>query len=218
MSKISKELNSILNEEKEYINEDKSPALFIITIILFVSAIYFFVLYFTKQNNTNANKTIQATKIIKSKEIRKEDTKQTLKKEKTNLKEKVISEEKINKASFQEIYNSSTSNSLKCYDYTPGDFSPSSSCLSNLEDFANKNKEALRYQVIAVVAQSDINTYKEFKENIKQLIINGLSIKRVSEITWNLKKNLGNDIIVTSNNYYVKSKKNNRGIILKAYY
>ena len=230
MSNVSKELNSILNDNKDFETKEKSPALFITLIIFFVAAVYFAVLYMntmkkldleknkiekleykknTKAENSNypINKEIITTKkiegLIKPKEI---------------TKEKIITITKIDKKNFREIYYSDKFKTFKCYDYEGANFTPSKFCKKSLINFAKNNKEALRFQVISVISNKDINSYTNFKQATQDLLLNGLSIKRISEITWDVKRVLGNDIIITSNNYYVKSKENNSGIILKAYY
>lgn len=56
MAKISKELNSILNENKDPVEEKHSPLNFILLLILAVIAIYFAVMYFDiKNEKTNSN-------------------------------------------------------------------------------------------------------------------------------------------------------------------
>ncbi len=206
MSDISKELNSILNDEKTFEKEEKSPALFITLIIFFIAVTYFTVFYFSMENKT----------IEKNTQFKNIEKEKSLEKKKELIKEKIIT--KIDRNNFYKIYSSNNVKSINCYDYKPGEINPTLSCLNNLKIFSKENQKALRFQIITVIGNNDINIYKKFKKNIQDLILNGLSIKRISEISWNIKKELGNDIIITSNNYYVESKNNKHGIILKAYY
>ena len=46
MAKISNELNSILNENKDPVEESRSPLTFILLLIFAVIAVYFAVMYF----------------------------------------------------------------------------------------------------------------------------------------------------------------------------
>jgi len=59
---------------------------------------------------------------------------------------------------------------------------------------------------------------KAFQDRVKEYMYRGLSRERVLETTWYIKDVLGEDTILTPTNYYVKSKKNNKGIIIKAYH
>jgi len=212
MGEISKELNSILNDKEDNEPEKKFPKLFIFFLIIFLTIICFAVLFFNKQEETKSpNSEINKSKItIQKKEIPKVAVKKVIK-EKLPL-------VKIDKTNFYKFYNSNNYKMLKCYNYKPADFKPAQTCLESIKKFINQNKNALRYQILAVIGEEDINQYKKYGKNIQDLLLNGLSIKRITEITWYLKKNLGNDIIVTSNNYYVKSSKDNRGILVKAYH
>lgn len=54
MAEISKELNSILNENKDPVEENRSPLNFILLLIFAVVAVYFAVMYF----NIKMKKTI----------------------------------------------------------------------------------------------------------------------------------------------------------------
>ena len=225
MGDVSKELNSILNDDKDYVEEEKSSKTFIFLLIIFVAITYFVILFLNSQEekNTVSKKSIKKT-ILVEKEIKtqaplqiKEKIKETAKvlEKQKNIIETVT---KVDKTNFYKIYNSNNKKVLKCYDYAEASFTPSKSCLKSLKEFLDKNKDALRYQIVSVIAESDIVQYKRYNKNIQDLLLNGLSIKRVTELTWYIKKTIGNNIILTSNNYYVKSKKDNRGIILKAYF
>ncbi len=59
---------------------------------------------------------------------------------------------------------------------------------------------------------------KAFQDRVKEYMFRGLSRERVLETSWQIKDILGEDTVLTPTNYYVKSKKNNKGIIIKAYH
>lgn len=259
MAKISNELNSILNENKDPVEESRSPLTFILLLILAVLAVYFAVMYFNikeERNSTSTtekykkiinenialnedNKRIQkelnelktkkeSIKIVEKK-IKVKDTNEldNLKKENEELKLKV---EKLNKTpqisnitesqnkSFRQLYFSENSKTLKCYKYENATTAIPSICFNEFKTFLKENSKALRFQVIPVLSSNDKKAFEKFDNNTQDLLLNGVSVKRVSEVLWEMKKILGNDIILTSNSYYVESKQNNSGFILKAYY
>jgi len=259
MAKISNELNSILNENKDPVEEEHSPLNFILLLIFAVVAIYFAVMYFDiKNEKNNSNDTKKYEKIIKenivlnenNKKIQKEldelktkkqpikivekkvEIKNTqdleqLKQENKQLKLKIeklkntqqnIPVTKVEAKNFKQLYFSENSQILKCYEYESASTTIPNNCSTKFKDFLNENQKALRFQVIPVLSSKDIKAFEKFDENTQDLLLNGVSIKRVSELLWEMKKILGNDIILTSNSYYVKSKQDNSGFILKAYY
>lgn len=97
-----------------------------------------------------------------------------------------------------------------------------------MKSFLEKNKQAIRIEVIAVIAQEDIDLFNGIEniklenystpQRLKEYALRGLSRDRVLESTWYVKDTLGQDIVLTPTNYYVKSQKSNKGIIIKAYY
>ncbi len=146
------------------------------------------------------------------------------------IKERVITKVvKLDKKNFKTYYNSAKFNSLKCYNFKAGDVFPTNTCKKNLAKFLKENKNALRFEVIPVIAENDNIIFnkmqsnmksmdKAFQDRVKEYMYRGLSRERVLETTWYIKDILGEDSILTPTNYYVKSKKNNKGIIVKAYH
>lgn len=146
------------------------------------------------------------------------------------IKEKIVTKiVKLDKKNFKTYYNSSKYNSLKCYNFKAGNIFPTSLCKNNLAKFLKDNKNAIRFEVIPVISKSDNivfnkmqsnlkNMDKTFQNRVKEYMYRGLSRERVLETTWYIKDILGVDTILTPTNYYVKSKKNNKGIIVKAYH
>lgn len=146
------------------------------------------------------------------------------------VKEKIVTKiVKLEKENFKTYYNSSNFNTLKCYNFKAGDIFPTSACKKNLSKFLKENKNAIRFEVIPVIAQNDNIIFdkmqsnmksmdKAFQDRVKEYMYRGLSRERVLETTWYIKDVLGEDTILTPTNYYVKSKKNNKGIIVKAYH
>lgn len=157
-------------------------------------------------------------------------------KKKTNSKEKIVIKEKIvvkiedlSKNNFKKFYNSNKYNTLKCYKYKQGETNLDKTCKKSIEKFLVDNKKALRFEITSVIGESDYivfnklekniqNLDKKYKNKIKEYLLKGLSTKRALEVYWDIKDKLGKDTIITSPNYYVVSKKNNRGVIIKAYY
>jgi len=184
---------------------------------------------------------------IKSKPLKKEEVlikEETVKKEvlpvaqkpkeiikiKEVIKEKIVTKiVKLDKKNFKEYYNSSKYKTLKCYNFKAGDVFPDIQCKTDLKKFLKDNKNALRFEVIPVIAEDDNKVFlkmqsniqnmnKEFQEKVKEYMFKGLSRDRVLETSWYIKDTLGEDTILTPTNYYVKSKKENKGIIIKAYH
>ncbi len=146
------------------------------------------------------------------------------------IKEKVVTKvTKLDKKNFKEYYNSTKYNTLKCYNFEAGNIFPDKECTNSLEKFLTTNKNAIRFEVIPVIADVDYTIFKNLDENIKNLdknyqerikeyMLRGLSRERVLETSWRIKDVLGKDTILTPTNYYVKSKKDNKGVIIKAYH
>ena len=146
------------------------------------------------------------------------------------IKEKIVTKTiRLDKKNFKEYYNSSKYNSLKCYNFKAGDIFPTSQCKSDLKKFLISNKNAIRFEVIPIIGENDNiifkkmesnlkNMDKKFQSKVKEYMSKGLARERVLETSWNIKHQLGEDTILTPTNYYVKSKKDNKGIIIKAYH
>lgn len=214
----NKNLNSLLKKDIEEENDIKKPKLlyflFTLLIILISLSIYFF--YEDIKKNIQIKKETTETKLNKKITIKNNIPKNMPKSVNTKTIQK--KESKISKEDFYKLYNSKKQEVVKCYDYKSGFINPSEKCKRSIDIFLTNNKNALRYQIISVVGTNDIKKYDKYNKNIQKLIVHGLSTKRVIEVSWYLKKTLGENIIVTANNYFVESKKGNQGIIIKAYY
>lgn len=202
----------------------------------------------TKTSQTNTQNNNQAVispkpleeKTTKNLEEKQQEVPQEKQKEKNTFEEKVavlnqkaILEEKpqqikkiikeddtqLSLKKFKELYNSSEYEKTTCYDYKAGSVISTKECKTQIKNFLLKNKNAIRFEIIAVLGEDDFKTFETLKssEKVKEFIYRGLGRQRVLEITWNIKEILGEDIIITPTNYYVKSQKNNRGFLLKAY-
>lgn len=146
------------------------------------------------------------------------------------IKEKiVIKPVKLDKKSFKQFYNSSKFNTLKCYDFKAGSIFPNKTCKDSLGQFLKDNIDAIRIEIIPVIAQADYVIFKQLEQNIKTLdkdyqdrvkeyMFRGLARQRVLEVTWKIRDILGHDTLLTPTNYYVNSKKDNKGVIIKAYH
>lgn len=118
---------------------------------------------------------------------------------------------------FTKVYFTKKSKSYKCYNFPAGEIFIPNDCLTKLKVFLDNNKDALRYQIIPVLDKNDKEKYKKFEKEYQNLLLSGLSSKRVSEVVWGIKKLVNHDIILTSNSYYLESKKGS-GFILKAHF
>lgn len=183
-----------------------------------------------KEENEEENKTTKkqdAPLALKSKtEAKSEEVKIV----KEDIKEKIVTKTiKLNKKDFKKYYNSLKYNTLKCYNYKAGDIFPTTKCKADLKKFLFANKNALRFEVIPVIAEDDNKNFykmekniekmdKNFKAKVKEYMAKGLSRERIIETSWYIKNILGKDTILTPTNYYVKSKEKNKGIIVKAYH
>lgn len=248
MANVSSELNLILNENKDPIEEKKSPFIFILLLIITVVAVYFAVMYFSvkgtklvKDDSDKYKKIIEENVLLTTQNKKAQEELEKLKKHMVEMLEERIIDEKENKKaeikevevikenaniiatnvdknSFKKIYFSDKSNLLKCYDYSQIATAPTNTCLNELKPFLEKNTNALRFQIIPVLSDNDEKAFSKFDKETKNTLLNGVSTQRVTETIWQVKKMLGNDIIITADSYYVKSEKGNSGFILKAYY
>jgi len=149
---------------------------------------------------------------------------------KTVIQKQIVEKEVIlEKGNFKKFYNSLKFNTLKCYDFKAANSKPDESCLKQLKPFLDKNKDAIRFEVIPVMAKDDNqlfegmkkvlnNDNKKYVEKVKEYMLRGLSRQRVLEVSWSIKDILGEDIVLTPTNYYVKSKENNKGVLVRAYH
>lgn len=182
-----------------------------LSLILLVFAIY---LFSTKNQSLN-----QSSNELKVKEITK-----------LVVKERVVPKVvDLNNENFKKYYNSSEFNTLKCYDFKAGETHLPKDCANKIEKFIKENNKSLKFEVIPVVAKSDNIIYdkikndikdkdSKFKEKIEDYLLYGLSKDRVLEASFYIKEKFGEDMIIVPTNYYVTSSKNNKGIIIKAYY
>ena len=146
------------------------------------------------------------------------------------IKEKIVTKiVDLDKKNFKKFYNSSKYNTLKCYKFKSADVFPDSQCKADLTKFLKNNANALRFEVVPVIAEDDDKIFlkmqsniqsmdESFQKKVKEYMYKGLSRDRVLETSWYIKDQLGEDTILTPTNYYVKSKKDNKGVIIKAYY
>jgi len=149
---------------------------------------------------------------------------------------KVVVEEKIvpkivdlDNKNFKKYYNSMESKSLKCYDFKAGQIYLSNDCKNKIDTFFKENINSIKFEIIPVVSFEDNIIYKEIENNIKTLdkqvkakiedyLLIGLSKQRVVETTFYIKEKFGEETIIVPTNYYVNSSKNNKGVIVKAYF
>jgi len=112
---------------------------------------------------------------------------------------------------------------LKCYDLKPGQFYLTSKCKKDITQFVKVNKDALRFEIIGVVDQTDFTSlYEQDVKSEKALELQkyntmGLARYRVLETSWFLSEQL-EKVVLTPVNYTLTSKKTNRGSIIRAYY
>lgn len=195
--------------------------------------VLFFCIYLLNKQNNNINELESKISSLNKKEV------QTLKETKPIIKEKKVIEEKeiikeikvvdknLTREKFKEFYNSTKAVRITCYDYNAGAIQPSKSCLNKVHNFLDKNKNALRFEIIPVVDKEDKALFDGIEntklknystpQRLKKYALRGLSRDRVLELTWNIKQIAGQDIVLTPTNYFVESQKSNKGVIIKAY-
>lgn len=99
-----------------------------------------------------------------------------------------------------------------------------------MDKFLLDNRNANRFEIVPLISENDSIIYKSIKNDIKnqeealnkkvkEYLFIGLATERILESVWYIKKILGEDTIVTSSQYYVKSEnENEQGVIIRAYH
>ena len=127
----------------------------------------------------------------------------------------------------KKLFHSEKFKLLKCYKSKKGSNILSKSCKKSISIFINKNKNSARFEVIGVIAKDDDVLFKKLNKNnlseniqktIREYLFKGLARERVLEAFWHITEVLKSDIILIPTNYYVKSIKESKGILIKAYY
>lgn len=184
----------------------------------------------SKEINLQAVETEKKNEKLEENVIKEEPNNDSNKKEDIVIKEKIVTKiVNLDKKDFKKYYNSSKYNTLKCYNFKAGDIFPDAQCKKDLVKFIEANKNAIRFEVIPVIAKDDNRIFtkiepnikgleQSFQDRVKEYMFRGLGRERVLETSWQIKDILGEDTVLTPTNYYVKSKKNNKGIIIKAYH
>ncbi|MFY9075242.1 hypothetical protein OZZ08_09740 [Malaciobacter mytili] len=224
-SMSQEEIHEKLVEQKLKIEEKKQEKtkqkkifyiLFTLVIMFLVVAItYYFVL--NSQKIKNYEEKVQIINNPKKIEIQKESKVE----EKIIVKEVIVEKQiPITKEKFKEIFLSKNFNLAKCYDYKVFQIKPDNSCKDNLKEFLLNNTQALRFEIIAVINNEDIKkaTVLSNDKTLQEYILRGMARDRVLEVSWYTKEVLGNEILLTPVNYYLSSKKQNKGVMIKAYY
>jgi len=245
------------DEEKEsnlllYLISIVAALLLILTIYLFTSDNFHTKTIKVETPDTQEPKSNEIKQVVKEeltkvveeigdeieKKVEKEDVSETIDENikepkeilKTVVQKQIVEKEVIlEKGNFKKFYNSLKFNTLKCYDFKAANSKPDESCLKQLKPFLDKNKDAIRFEVIPVMAKDDNqlfegmkkvlnNDNKKYVEKVKEYMLRGLSRQRVLEVSWSIKDILGEDIVLTPTNYYVKSKENNKGVLVRAYH
>lgn len=150
------------------------------------------------------------------------------------IKEKVVTkvETKIvdlDNKNFRKFYYTQKSKVVKCYDFKANSSLLTASCQEKITDFVKNTKNLTRVEIIAVVADADNVVFNKIKDDIskqpkstqnrvKEYLIRGFSRQRVIETASFIRENLNDYAVVTPTNYYVKSAKDNKGIIIKGFY
>jgi hypothetical protein len=138
-------------------------------------------------------------------------------KEKTNIKiVSKIDNSKIDKKRF---------NYIGCYTMKNNSYNTPKECFENIPKFLDENKDSKLFEIIGVVNKNELNKIKQLqKDNSKhninrlnKLIEVGLSKKRAIEGVWLIKAHLGTSRNTQITNYIVKSNRNQKGFIIRAY-
>lgn len=242
--KLEKRKTNKSNSQKSISKEEKKnltlPVIGIFAILIFTAIVFLF----NRQNEIIEDLQVERKQILESQKVlveKEETTKEnevlvktpspkveTVIQIKEVIKEVKISDENLTKKKFKEFYNTRSFNKLTCYGYKAASVMPTTSCKEQMKSFLEKNKKAIRLEVIAVLGKDDINAFEGIEniklENysksskLKTYALRGLARDRVLELSWQIKQILGKDTILTPTNYFVESMKNNKGILIKAYH
>jgi len=147
----------------------------------------------------------------------------TLEKKNSDLEKNILKVDnvEINKAKLKKY------NAVGCYDEIAGNNSINGQCKNKIAKFLQKNKKALKFEVIAVSDTKDksfikdkinqIESSKVEKKSIEKFLTQGLARTRVLEAAWLIKNELGNKVLITYVNYIAQTSKQ-RGVTIRAYY
>jgi len=193
-----------------------------------------------KKQNNNTQDYVNQINSLKSYEHSYKEEKQLLKEKITNLNNKInklndeiknkiknakikakeIAQAKIKNRSIQNTkskisnktkkQNKLSYKTLMCIDMKNEDSLITDNCINKINNFAKKRKNSSHFEVMGLL---NINEYK----NNKDLKL-ALSKKRVSSGIWELRKALDFKNKVFPVNYDITSKKEFRGVIIRAYY
>lgn len=186
--------------------------------------------------NKEETKTQEPKEIIEKAQEKEEESKTTKPIVKETKKEAIeqrvvkiveIQRETLSTPAFKKFYNGLDYEKVTCYDYIAGSTHATKACKTKVKKFLEKNKSSIRFEIIGVLGEDDFKIFNKLnnikidsygKSNkLKEFVYRGLARERVLEISWNVKEVLGEDTILTPTNYYVKSQKNNKGFIIKAF-
>lgn len=122
------------------------------------------------------------------------------------------------------LSNSSSFNTYTCKSMDEGSIKISSSCIKNLHNFLDNNKNAKKFEVIGMVDNKDFkfiatlkDVYGEKKiQNLSKYSQIGLSRQRVIEASWIIKEYIGSFQNIKTVNYSVHTK-DKKGFVVRAY-
>ncbi|RXJ66947.1 hypothetical protein CRV08_11450 [Halarcobacter ebronensis] len=149
----------------------------------------------------------------------------------TKKEEPLYTKETKNRLSFKELYDSKNYATYNCYSFKSGKISfPIKECKEEMDKFLMENRSANRFEIVPLISENDSIIYKsiekdiqnqpeELRKKIKEYLFIGVATERILESVWYIKKILGEETIVTSSQYYVKSdNENEQGVIIRAYH
>lgn len=188
--------------------------IYLFSLLAFILLIFAIYLFSTKNNSS----------ISKSSEVEVKEIVKVVVNEK--IVPKVVD---LDNKNFKKYYNSLEFNTLKCYDFRAIQTYLPKECAEKIDIFIKENINSTKFEIIPVVSDEDNELYKKIeskivelddniKTNIEDYLLFGLSKQRVLETTFYIKEKFGEDMIIVPTNYFVKSSKNNKGIIIKAYF
>ena len=129
-----------------------------------------------------------------------------------------LSDKKIIKISKAKITNPKIIklkyNSMMCKNMDPKKANITNECNKDYNIFVNKNKNISYYEIIPLLAKDEF-TKDEFKQD---KIKRALGEKRIKLVKSKLEEILKPNIKVETSKYYLISKKNYKGIVIRAYY
>lgn len=154
-------------------------------------------------------------------------TKKTPKRNSLKKKKSVISShirEKIRKKSSFSIIPKSKKKEkptfvIKCYDMGIATSKLSPQCKKDIRKYLKKYKKLSKIEIVPIVDKNDSEYFDKLsiKSSLKNSLLKSLANDRVLDVVWYLETKIKDSSIINIATYYAKSKKANKGVIIRGY-